>query len=150
MILFLLEVTWRPYLERGESGYAMPGQRSGRSSLSSRLRGELVAPPCRSCAPIFCVETSPYLHSVLVTLFSHDRAGTMLLLGCQDGSINYVDLEKFPVRMKDNDLLVNKLYNDPDKEAITAMSFYLTPSATSDQCLEVCGLSRDAPMNACH
>ncbi len=47
-------------------------------------------------------------------ILSHDRAGSLLLLGCGDGSIYYIDLEKFPLRMKDNDLLVNHLYSDPN------------------------------------
>jgi hypothetical protein len=46
-------------------------------------------------------------------ILSHDRAGSMLLLGCGDGCIYYIDLEKFPLRMKDNDLLVNHLHSDP-------------------------------------
>lgn len=38
------------------------------------------------------------------------------------------DMEKFPVRMKDNDLLVTQLFEDPCKEAITALSVYFTPN----------------------
>lgn len=67
---------------------------------------------------------------------SRDRAGSLLLLGCIDGSIYSVDLEKFPLRMKDNDLLVNHLYADPSEDAITALSVYVAPSA-ADQCLEI-------------
>jgi len=37
------------------------------------------------------------------------------------------DMEKFPVRMKDNDLLVTQLFEDPLKEPITALSVYYTP-----------------------
>ena len=36
-------------------------------------------------------------------------------------------MEKFPLRMKDNDLLVTELYHDPTCEAVTALSVYLTP-----------------------
>ena len=36
-------------------------------------------------------------------------------------------MEKFPLRMKDNDLLVTELFRDPCDEAITALSVYLTP-----------------------
>ncbi|CAB1348628.1 unnamed protein product [Coregonus sp. 'balchen'] len=39
--------------------------------------------------------------------------------------------QKFPLRMKDNDLLVTELYRDPTEDAITALSVYLTPK-TSD------------------
>uniref|UniRef100_A0A3Q3WDK2 BTB domain-containing protein n=1 Tax=Mola mola TaxID=94237 RepID=A0A3Q3WDK2_MOLML len=40
-------------------------------------------------------------------------------------------VQKFPLRMKDNDLLVTELYRDPNEDAITALSVYLTPK-TSD------------------
>ena len=39
-------------------------------------------------------------------------------------------MEKFPLRMKDNDLLVTELFKDPGGSAITAMSVYLTPRAS--------------------
>lgn len=42
-----------------------------------------------------------------------------------------VDMQKFPLRMKDNDLLVTELYKDPSNDHITAISVYLTPKTTS-------------------
>lgn len=42
-----------------------------------------------------------------------------------------VDMQKFPLRMKDNDLLVTELYRDPSNDHITAISVYLTPKTTS-------------------
>lgn len=36
------------------------------------------------------------------------------------------DMQKFPLRMKDNDLLVTELYKDPSGNRITALSVYLT------------------------
>ncbi|XP_039105908.1 SH3KBP1-binding protein 1 isoform X3 [Hyaena hyaena] len=62
---------------------------------------------------------------------SYDAAGSFLLLGCANGSIYYVDVQKFPLRMKDNDLLVSELYRDPAEDGVTALSVYLTPK-TSD------------------
>lgn len=41
------------------------------------------------------------------------------------------DMQKFPLRMKDNDLLVTELYKDPTLDHITAISVYLTPKTTS-------------------
>uniref|UniRef100_A0A8C8VQV2 SH3KBP1 binding protein 1 n=1 Tax=Pelusios castaneus TaxID=367368 RepID=A0A8C8VQV2_9SAUR len=67
----------------------------------------------------------------VVPINSYDAAGTFLLLGCNNGSIYYVDVQKFPLRMKDNDLLVTELYRDPSEDAVTALSVYLTPK-TSD------------------
>nr|XP_023968199.2 SH3KBP1-binding protein 1 [Chrysemys picta bellii] len=63
----------------------------------------------------------------VVPISSYDAAGTFLLLGCHNGSIYYVDVQKFPLRMKDNDLLVTELYRDPSEDAVTALSVYLTP-----------------------
>lgn len=40
------------------------------------------------------------------------------------------DVQKFPLRMKDNDLLVTELYRDPSEDAVTALSVYLTPKSS--------------------
>ncbi|XP_057288312.1 LOW QUALITY PROTEIN: SH3KBP1-binding protein 1-like [Pezoporus wallicus] len=66
----------------------------------------------------------------VVPITSYDAAGTFLLLGCSNGSIYYVDVQKFPLRMKDNDLLVTELYRDPGDDAVTALSVYLTPKTS--------------------
>lgn len=63
----------------------------------------------------------------VVPISSFDTAGSFLLLGCNNGCICYIDMQKFPLRMKDNDLLVTELYRDINNEAITAISVYLTP-----------------------
>lgn len=44
--------------------------------------------------------------------------------------LNHSDVQKFPLRMKDNDLLVTELYRDPTEDAITALSVYLTPKTS--------------------
>lgn len=41
-----------------------------------------------------------------------------------------VDMQKFPLRMKDNDLLVTELYKDPANDMVTALSVYLTPKTS--------------------
>lgn len=43
----------------------------------------------------------------------------------------FLDMQKFPLRMKDNDLLVTELYKDATNDHITAISVYLTPKITS-------------------
>ncbi|XP_046686231.1 BTB/POZ domain-containing protein KCTD3 [Homalodisca vitripennis] len=63
----------------------------------------------------------------VVPISSFDVAGSFLLLGCNNGAIYYIDMQKFPLRMKDNDLLVTELYRDPSHDPITAISVYLTP-----------------------
>lgn len=67
----------------------------------------------------------------LLPILSFDHAGSFLLLGCNNGSIYYIDMQKFPLRMKDNDLLVTELYKDPANDPITSISIYLTPKTTS-------------------
>jgi len=48
-----------------------------------------------------------------------------------DLTLSFVlDMQKFPLRMKDNDLLVTELYRDPSSEPITAISVYLTPKTS--------------------
>lgn len=95
----------------------------------------------------------------MVPISSYDTAGSFLILGCNNGSIYYIgesrgvlsleplrtfsavrwvakrvplnsDVQKFPLRMKDNDLLVTELYRDPTEDAITALSVYLTPKTS--------------------
>lgn len=66
----------------------------------------------------------------VVPITSCDTAGSFLLLGCNNGSIYYIDMQKFPLRMKDNDLLVTELYHDASNDAITALSVYLTPKTS--------------------
>ena len=46
-------------------------------------------------------------------------------------SFSSLDMQKFPLRMKDNDLLVTELYHDPGiNDAVTALSVYLTPKTS--------------------
>ncbi|XP_054709521.1 BTB/POZ domain-containing protein KCTD3-like [Uloborus diversus] len=66
----------------------------------------------------------------VIPITSFDTAGSFLLLGCNNGSIYYIDMQKFPLRMKDNDLLVTELYHDPSNDIITAISVYLTPKTS--------------------
>jgi len=47
-----------------------------------------------------------------------------------DACVLCTDMQKFPLRMKDNDLLVTELYKDPSANRITALSVYLTQKAS--------------------
>jgi len=67
----------------------------------------------------------------VVPITSFDTTGSFLLLGCSNGSIYYIDMQKFPLRMIDNDILVTELYRDQSKDPITAISLYLTPKSSS-------------------
>ncbi|RZC38304.1 BTB/POZ domain-containing protein KCTD3, partial [Asbolus verrucosus] len=66
----------------------------------------------------------------VMPIASFDTAGSILLLGCNNGCIYYIDMQKFPLRMKDNDLLVTELYRDPNNDPVTAISVYLTPKTS--------------------
>ena len=66
----------------------------------------------------------------IMPISSHSTAGSLAVLGGTNGIIYYVDMEKFPLRMKDNDLLVTELFKDPAGDSITALSVHLTPRAT--------------------
>ncbi|XP_041351393.1 BTB/POZ domain-containing protein KCTD3-like isoform X2 [Gigantopelta aegis] len=66
----------------------------------------------------------------VIPITSYDTSGSFLLLGCNNGSIYYIDMQKFPLRMKDNDLLVTELYKDPSNDMVTALSVYLTPKTS--------------------
>lgn len=58
---------------------------------------------------------------------SYTSIGSLLVWGCSNGSINSIDVQKFPLRMSDNDLLIVELFNDPLKEPPTAMSVFGNP-----------------------
>ncbi|XP_063628027.1 BTB/POZ domain-containing protein KCTD3 [Cydia splendana] len=81
----------------------------------------------RSKAGVWHTSTQHWQTQDVAHLSTHDTAGSFLLLGTNTGAINYIDMQKFPLRMKDNDLLVTQLYKDPNQEPITAISVYLTP-----------------------
>ncbi|XP_068619313.1 BTB/POZ domain-containing protein KCTD3 isoform X2 [Battus philenor] len=81
----------------------------------------------RSKAGVWHTSTQHWQTQDVAHLTTHDTAGSFLLLGTATGAINYIDMQKFPLRMKDNDLLVTQLYKDPNQEPITAISVYLTP-----------------------
>lgn len=81
----------------------------------------------RSKAGVWHTSTQHWQTQDVAHLTTYDTAGSFLLLGTATGAINYIDMQKFPLRMKDNDLLVTQLYKDPNLEPITAISVYLTP-----------------------
>ena len=74
----------------------------------------------------------------VATITSYDvGGGSFLFIGASNGSIYYIDMEKFPLRMIDNDLLVSELFRDPSSPSvsISALSVYL-PTKTKS-CFQV-------------
>ncbi|XP_038623050.1 SH3KBP1-binding protein 1 [Tachyglossus aculeatus] len=92
---------------------------------------QLIATSHMGCIGVWNAVTKHWQVQDVQPITSYDAAGSFLLLGCDNGAIYYVDVQKFPLRMKDNDLLVTELYRDPGEDGITALSVYLTPK-TSD------------------
>uniref|UniRef100_A0A1A9ZW31 BTB domain-containing protein n=1 Tax=Glossina pallidipes TaxID=7398 RepID=A0A1A9ZW31_GLOPL len=93
------------------------------------------------------VLTSPYIdatieriatNSKLVALSSSAKIGVWHAMTQQDLvpvlSFDSSDVQKFPLRMKGNDLIVTELYKHPNFDSITATSVYLTPKTSS-----ICG-----------
>lgn len=65
-------------------------------------------------------------------------ASELLLLGCANGRICSINIQKFPLRIVDNDLLVTEMYRDPLQDPITALSVHLTKTAQSSRsCMEI-------------
>ncbi|XP_066986467.1 SH3KBP1-binding protein 1 isoform X1 [Macrobrachium rosenbergii] len=97
------------------------------------IGSQLVALSSLSKIGVWHAMTQHWQIQDVLPIASFDTAGSFLLLGCTNGSIYYIDMQKFPLRMKDNDLLVTELYHDPSNDKITAISVYLTPKTN------VCG-----------
>lgn len=57
-------------------------------------------------------------------ILSQDSVGSLFFFGGANGKIFFIDMEKFPLRLRDDSLLVNEFYTDPKGEPITAMSIY--------------------------
>ena len=62
------------------------------------------------------------ISSIHFVVTAFDFSGCTLILGCSDGCVYSVDMAKFPLRMKDNDLLVSKLYGDPERSCGISIS----------------------------
>lgn len=61
-----------------------------------------------------------------ISISAYDKVGSdFLLLATNNGSLYLIDMNKFPLRIKDGGLLINELYKDPGKKMITALSCYL-------------------------
>ena len=58
---------------------------------------------------------------------SYTSVGSLLVWGASNGVINSIDVQKFPLRMSDNDLLIVELFNDPLHEPATAISVFGNP-----------------------
>ncbi|KAH8855059.1 BTB/POZ domain-containing protein KCTD3 [Schistosoma japonicum] len=66
-----------------------------------------------------------------VPILSFGVAGSeLLLLGCASGCICSINIQKFPLRIVDNDLLVTEMYRDPLRDPITALSVHLSPKTS--------------------
>lgn len=64
---------------------------------------------------------------------AYDKAESDYLFLCSNqGTIFLIDMQKFPLRLKDGDLLINEFYKDPEGEEICAISCFLCASQRTD------------------
>jgi hypothetical protein len=96
------------------------------------IGAQLVATKCTGKIGVWNSLTQLWQIQDVTPITSFDTAGSFLLLGGQNGVIYYIDMQKFPLRIKDNDLLVTELYKDASGDAITALSVYLTPKTSNN------------------
>ena len=78
----------------------------------------------------FVQDLKPNTASVIT---AYDKAESDYLFLCSNqGTIYLIDMQKFPLRMKDGDLLINEFYKDPEGEEILAISCFLCSSQRTD------------------
>ncbi|KAI6199388.1 BTB domain-containing protein [Aphelenchoides besseyi] len=119
-----------------ENGEQQQSRRVGVFNLNARIDemfsigSQLVALSWSGKVGVWHSMTQNWQVQDVMQISCYDTAGSVLLLGCLNGCIYYIDMQKFPLRMKDNDLLITELYRDPNMDVITAISVYLTPKTT--------------------
>ncbi|KAI6217326.1 BTB domain-containing protein [Aphelenchoides fujianensis] len=119
-----------------ESGEQQTSRKVGVFNLGARIDemfsigSQLVALSWCGKVGVWHSMTQNWTVQDVMQISCYDTAGSILLLGCSNGCIYYIDMQKFPLRMKDNDLLITELYRDPNMDVITAISVYLTPKTT--------------------
>ena len=82
-------------------------------------------------------------HKVPEKVSCLETVSTFVYMGSCSGKIHFTDLQKFPLRTKDNSLLVTELHQDYLKEPITALSVSYEKSPQIEKCdpfesLELC------------
>jgi hypothetical protein len=69
------------------------------------IGSQLVATSCTGKIGVWNSLSQLWQTQDITPISSFDTAGSFLLLGGKNGSLYYIDMQKFPLRMKDNDLL---------------------------------------------
>jgi len=83
-------------------------------------------------------------HKVPEQMLCLECVSTFVYLGTETGRIHYTDLQKFPLRTKDNSLLVTELHCDYLTEPITALAVSFERTTQKEKCpdpfdsLELC------------
>ncbi|KAA3674059.1 BTB/POZ domain-containing protein KCTD3 [Paragonimus westermani] len=110
----------------------------GRYDLNGRavdylmfIDAHLVALSRRGLVGVRHVMTTTWQVWSTVPILSYSVAASeLLLLGCANGRICSINIQKFPLRIVDNDLLVTEIYRDPLQDPITALSVHLMRTAS--------------------
>ncbi|CAL8069191.1 unnamed protein product [Calicophoron daubneyi] len=104
------------------------------------IGSHLVALSRRGLVGVRHVMTNTWQVWSTVPILSYGVAASeLLLLGCANGRICSINIQKFPLRIVDNDLLVTEMYRDPQRDPITALSVHLTPKPpySTRNCMEI-------------
>ncbi|TGZ47686.1 hypothetical protein CRM22_011033 [Opisthorchis felineus] len=119
----------------------------GRFDLNKRavdylmfIGAKLVALSRRGLVGVRHLMTNTWQVWSTVPILSYSVAASeLLLLGCANGRICSINIQKFPLRIGDNDLLVTEIYRDPLQDPITALSVHFTHKTASSgrNCMEI-------------
>lgn len=72
------------------------------------------------------------------SITAFDKADSeYLFLGSNHGIIYLIDMQKFPLRLKDGDLLINEFYKDPQSEEISTISCFLCSPSPNGKSIEI-------------
>lgn len=117
-----------------KSSPKLPSHPSCRSRTSSPSAATMLLVPSSSSVATTAPSTMwVSADDVALTTLAGGNAATVTVPLCVPPPL--LDVQKFPLRMKDNDLLVTELYCDPTEDSITALSMYLTPKTSkSSRC----------------
>ncbi|KER23575.1 hypothetical protein T265_08567 [Opisthorchis viverrini] len=114
----------------------------GRFDLNKRavdylmfIGAKLVALSRRGLVGVRHLVTNTWQVWSTVPILSYSVAASeLLLLGCANGRICSINIQKFPLRIGDNDLLVTEIYRDPLQDPITALSVHFTHKTGQFSC----------------
>lgn len=123
-ICFLLVVNLLHYHQPVKLGYGMQWLNIGKLKMLYQLHHLI------QLVHFYYLVVIMVQYIILVKIICWHYNYVCFCFGLSYNLIIFLDMQKFPLRMKDNDLLVTELYRDPSNDPITAISVYLTPKTS--------------------